>query len=273
MSWCDLLKYRWQNWHIPAHYGPLRNVSTRTLEWVSEWVGMWMSEFYVVFNQNRWGEKCLPVDETLLSNKALRIVSRHFAMKPWLTHMEAWRTKRDRPLSKTRVTSVWRNKGYTRPSYLCLTLSSVTLRDSRGCSDGDSSSSAGDMDRSSALLLGGLRALFCRDRVWAHPPREALLHGHWQRLRRVLNHAALLAWKVHGHQRVLRDAPLKLQTNTAKISLCSRRMWEDFPFQGESYCFLSFLIWCSQRWRAETFAAGAVLPSSASKNGFSFSIS
>lgn len=118
----------------------------------------------------------------------------------------------------------------TRP-HLCLTLSFVPWRDSRGCSDGDSSSSAGDMNRSSTSLLESLRALLCRDHVWAHPPREALLHGHRQRLRRVLNHAALLAWKVHGHQRVLRDAPLKLRTNISKISLCSQRTGEDFPFQ------------------------------------------
>lgn len=47
------------------------------------------SEVYIVFNQIRRGEKHLPVDQTLLSNKALRIVSRHFAVKPWLTHVEA----------------------------------------------------------------------------------------------------------------------------------------------------------------------------------------
>lgn len=52
------------------------------------------SEVYIVFNRIRWGEKCLPVDKTLLSNKALGIFSRHFAVKPWLTHVEAWRTKK-----------------------------------------------------------------------------------------------------------------------------------------------------------------------------------
>lgn len=39
------------------------------------------------------------------------------------------------------------------PSYLCWMLSSGTWRDSRGCSDGDSSSSAGDMNHSSAWQL------------------------------------------------------------------------------------------------------------------------
>lgn len=204
-----------------------------------------VSEVYIVFSQMRWFKKCLPVNKTLLSNKALRIVSRHFAMKPWLTHMEAWRPQRDRPSLKTPATSVWGNESYRCPSYLCLRQSSVTWRDSHGCSDGDSSFSAGDTNRSSTLLLETSRAFIRRDHVWAYPPREALLHGHWQRLRRVLNHAALLAWKVHGHQRVLRDAPLKQQINTAKISLCSLNMWEDFPFQEEFDCFSSFMIWFS----------------------------
>lgn len=37
----------------------------------------------------------LPIDKTLLSDEALWLIPRHFAVKPGLSQVEAWSTKRD----------------------------------------------------------------------------------------------------------------------------------------------------------------------------------
>lgn len=55
-----------------------------------------------------------------------------------------------------------------------------------------------------------------------HPPRQTFLHSHGKCLGWVLNHAALLAREVHGHQWVLGDASLQCIRHTqTRVSLTS----------------------------------------------------
>ncbi|KPP59108.1 hypothetical protein Z043_123004, partial [Scleropages formosus] len=76
---------------------------------------------------------------------------------------------------------------------------------SRGRQAEDSSSSAREGKSSTQSC-----AVLCCAVLWAaYPPGQSLLHRHGERLRRILNHPALLTREVHGHEGVLRDAPLE----------------------------------------------------------------
>lgn len=81
------------------------------------------------------------------------------------------------------------------------------------------------------------RESFMSDSV-TYPPWQAFLYSHGQRLRRVLNHPALLAREVHGHQWILWDASLKFHTCIEMLFL--DRLWVYVCLNDTSVCCFIF---------------------------------
>lgn len=138
------------------------------------------------------------------------------------------------------------------PSYLCWMLSSGTWRGSRGCSDGDSSFSAGDTNHSSAWsLLSFTLSHVSSPSTTGLPPRP---------------HTA-----PQTGSRSPGSSGLKSPWPPASSLRCSSEIAN--KHHKDVTLFTVYVVRRFDAQRTQTPAAGVVLPSSVSKNGSILSIS